>query len=404
MKSALMDTPDRIPTLGVTAAQNLKGRAEVVAAAAAEHGDAVDRDARFPTETFAAARAQRLLGVMVPGELGGEGASVSDVVDVCYMLGKACASSAMIFAMHQIMVAILVRHARHSAWHQELLRRLIAEQLLFASSTTENQTGGDVRASACVVERTGSRMALVKNATVMSYGAQADGILTTARRSADGAASDQVLVAFLKKDYELERIVDWDVLGMRGTCSTGFTLRGQGGVEQILPDAYEKIHTQSMVPVAHLTWSGVWTGIAAGAVGRARRFVRGAARHGSGQLPPGAAHLTRAVMALRALRGSVAAALQHYEIAAMSEDGLAALEFQTAMNLLKVNSSEAAIATVMSAMQACGLSGYRNSGEFSICRSLRDVLSSSIMINNDRILANAASALLLVDIPALLRD
>ena len=404
MKSALMDTPDRIPTLGVTAAQNLKGRAEVVAAAAAEHGDAVDRDARFPTETFAAARAQRLLGVMVPTELGGEGASVSDVVDVCYMLGKACASSAMIFAMHQIMVAILVRHARHSAWHQELLQRLIAEQLLFASSTTENQTGGDVRASACVVERTGSRMALVKNATVMSYGAQADGILTTARRSADSAASDQVLVAFLKKDYELERIVDWDVLGMRGTCSTGFTLRGQGSVEQILPDAYEKIHTQSMVPVAHLTWSGVWTGIAAGAVGRARRFVRGAARHGSGQLPPGAAHLTRAVMSLRALRGSVAAALQHYEIASMSEDGLAALEFQTAMNLLKVNSSEAAIATVLSAMQACGLSGYRNSGEFSICRSLRDVLSSSIMINNDRILANAASALLLVDIPALLRD
>jgi acyl-CoA dehydrogenase len=404
MKSALMDTPDRIPTLCVTGTENLKGRAEAVAAAAAEHGDAVDRDARFPTETFAAARAQRLLGMMVPVELGGEGASVSDVVDVCYMLGRACASSAMIFAMHQIMVAILVRHARNSAWHRELLQRLIAEQLLFASSTTENQTGGDVRASACVVERTGARMALVKNATVMSYGAQADGILTTARRSAESASSDQVLVAFLKKDYELERIVDWDVLGMRGTCSTGFTLRGQGGVEQILPDAYEKIHTQSMVPVAHLTWSGVWTGIAAGAVGRARRFVRGAARHGSGQLPPGAAHLTRAVMSLRALRGSVASALQHYEIAAMTEDGLAALEFQTAMNLLKVNSSEAAIETVLSAMQACGLSGYRNSGEFSICRSLRDVLSSSIMINNDRILANAASALLLVDIPALLRD
>ena len=86
-----------------------------------------------------------------------------------------------------------------------------------------------------------------------------------------------MLVAFLKDDYELERIVDWDVLGMRGTCSTGFTLRGKGDVEQILPAAYEKIHTQSMVPVAHLTWSGVWTGIAAGAVGRARRFVRGAA-------------------------------------------------------------------------------------------------------------------------------
>jgi acyl-CoA dehydrogenase len=404
MNSARINPMDRIPTLEVTGIANLKGRAEITAATAAEHGDAVDRDARFPTETFAAAREQRLLGTMVPIELGGDGASVSDVVDICYMLGQACASSAMIFAMHQIMVAILLRHARNSAWHQKMLQRLTAEQLLLASSTTENQTGGDVRHSACVVERTGERMRLVKNATVMSYGAQADGILTTARRSADGAPSDQVLVAFLKDDYELERIVDWDTLGMRGTCSTGFTLRGEGDIAQILPDPYERIHTHSMVPVAHLTWSGVWTGIAAGAVARARRFVRGAARVGSGQLPPGAAHLTRAVMSLRALRGSVAAVLQRYETVALTEDGLAALEFQTAMNLLKVNSSEAAIETVMSALQACGLSGYRNSGEFSICRSLRDVLSSSIMINNDRILANAASALLLVDIPAQLRD
>jgi acyl-CoA dehydrogenase len=404
MTSALMDTADTIPALDASVAGNLKGRAELVAAAAAEHADAVDRDAHFPTEAFAAARAQRLLGMLVPVELGGDGASVSDAVDVCYMLGKACGSSAMIFAMHQIMVAILVRHARHSPWHEALLQRLTAEQLLLASSTTENQTGGEVRASACVVERTGSRMALVKNAAVMSYGEEADGILTTARRSAEGAPSDQVLVAFLKEDYALERIVDWDVLGMRGTCSAGFTLRGQGDVAQIFPDAYERIHTQSMVPVAHLTWSGVWTGIAAGAVGRARRFVRGAARHGSGALPPGAAHLTRAVMSLRALRGSVASALRRYERAATMEDGLAALEFQTAMNLLKVNSSESAIETVMSALQACGLAGYRNSGEFSICRSLRDVLSSSIMINNDRILANAASALLLVDIPSLLRD
>jgi acyl-CoA dehydrogenase len=404
MNSARIDPMDTIPTLAVTGIANLKGRAEITAATAAEHGDAVDRDARFPTETFAAAREQRLLGTMVPIELGGDGASVSDVVDLCYMLGQACASSAMIFAMHQIMVAILLRHARNSAWHQKMLQRLTAEQLLLASSTTENQTGGDVRHSACVVERTGERMRLVKNATVMSYGAQADGILTTARRSADGAPSDQVLVAFLKDDYELERIVDWDTLGMRGTCSTGFTLRGEGDIAQILPDPYERIHTHSMVPVAHLTWSGVWTGIAAGAVARARRFVRGAARVGSGQLPPGAAHLTRAVMSLRALRGSVAAVLQRYETVALTEDGLAALEFQTAMNLLKVNSSEAAIETVMSALQACGLSGYRNTGEFSICRSLRDVLSSSIMINNDRILANAASALLLVDIPAQLRD
>ena len=113
--------------------------------------------------------------------------------------------------------------------------------------------------------------------------------------------SDQVLVALVKEDYQLERIVDWDALGMRGTCSTGFMLKAAGEINQLLPESYQTIHTQTMMPVAHLTWSGVWSGIAAGAVERARRFVRSAARHANGQLPLGAAHLTRATTSLRAL-------------------------------------------------------------------------------------------------------
>ena len=87
----------------------------------------------------------------------------------------------------------------------------------------------------------------------------------------------------------------------------------------------------------------------------------------------------------------------------MKEQELESLDFQTAMNLLKVNASELAISTVMNAMQACGLSGYRNDGEFSVSRHLRDVLSSSIMINNERILNNAATATLLVEVPHRLR-
>jgi acyl-CoA dehydrogenase len=181
--------------------------------------------------------------------------------------------------MHQIMVAILVRHARDSAWHQRMLRRLSAEQLLLASSTTEGIGGGDLRASACAVRVSGGRMSLEKNATVMSYGAEADAILTTARRSPDGAASDQVLVALLKEDCRLERRTGWDALGMRGTCSAGFALTGSGDPEQVLPAPYQEIHARSMVPIAHLTWSGVWSGVAAGAVQRARAFLR-KARHG----------------------------------------------------------------------------------------------------------------------------
>jgi acyl-CoA dehydrogenase len=383
---------------------DLRSRAQAVAATAAAHADVVDRDARFPVEAFRAASSQCLLGILVPAELGGEGASISDVSDICYMLGRACASTAMIFAMHQIMVAILIRHGRDSHWHRDLLGQLLAEQLLIASSTTEGQGGGDLRTSVCAVEQMGSRFAITKDATVMSYGAEADAILTTARRSPEAPPTDQVLVAVLKQQYSLTAIQEWQTLGMRGTCSVGFTLKTAGATEQILPDSYAAIQMHTMMPVAHLTWSSVWAGIAADAMERARRFVRTAARRGGGQLPPGALHLSRAAMSLRGLRASITSALRRFESLRQAKDQLELLDFQNAMNLLKVNASEMATAVVMSCMQACGLAGYRNHGEFSVARHLRDVLSSSIMINNERILANSAAASMLAEAPVSLQD
>ena len=78
---------------------------------------------------------------------------------------------------------------------------------------------------------------------------------------------------------------------MRGTCSAGFNLKATGRREQILPGAYDSIHAQTMVPVAHLMWAGAWAGIAAGAVERARAVhAQGRAQRG-GKLPPGAAAL-----------------------------------------------------------------------------------------------------------------
>jgi len=306
--------------------------------------------------------------------------------------------------MHQTKVACLVRHGRDSTWHEQVLRRVAERQLLLASSTTEGRAGGDVRRSDAPIESRGDHITLDRSATVISYGAQADGIVTTARRSAAAQSSDQVLVVLLQDDYRLEPLVGWDTLGMRGTCSAGFALRVACAADRVLPVSYETIHARTMMPVAHLTWSGAWSGIAAGAVERARLFVRAAARRADGQLPPGAAHLTRANATLRTLRALVASALQRFEGIGSDADALESVDFQTAMNLLKVNASELAITTVMSSLQACGLTGYRNDGEFSIGRHLRDVLSSPIMINNDRILANVATASMLSAVPPALRD
>jgi acyl-CoA dehydrogenase len=53
----------------------------------------------------------------------------------------------------------------------------------------------------------------------------------------------------------------------------------------------------------------------------------------------------------------------------------------------------------MAAMRTCGLSGYRNDGDASIGRYLRDILSAPIMINHDRILSNIGTTALLSETP-----
>ncbi len=374
-----------------------------MAEVAARHAEAVDREGRFPIEALSAAKAEGLMAGLAPVALGGEGASPGVVVEVCYILGQACASAAMIYAMHQVKVACVVRHGTDSHWHEAFIRRLVTEQLLLASSTTEGQAGGNVRSSAAPVAYAGGRISLDRDASVISYGLEADALVTTARRSADAAPSDQVLLVLDKADYSLTPTRAWETLGMRGTASTGFALKADADVGQILPQPYELIHAQTMVPSAHLFWSAAWAGVAASATDRARRFIRKAARTAGGQLPPAAAYLTRAQGSLRALRALIATLLDRYEAIMDDPQALTAIDFQTAINLLKVDASELAVETVIAAMRACGLSGYRNDSEASLGRHLRDILSAPIMINNDRILANLSASSLLAGVPQSIR-
>jgi len=377
-------------------------RAFRVADVAAAHADDVDAQSRYPSEAMDALKNEKLLGIMVPSALGGEDAGVAEVVDVCYRLGRACSSTGMIYAMHQVKAACIAYHGMESSWHREFMSRMVSDQLLLASSTTEGKGGGNVRSSEAAVVQNDGRIVLMRDASVISYGEQADAVVTTARRAKDCDTSDQVLVVFEKKNYALQKTIGWDTLGMRGTCSAGFTLKAVGSPDQILPVGYGAIHAQTMVPMAHLTWSGNWAGIAAGAVDRAKKFMRKAQR--AGALPPGVPHFTQALANLRALRALIAANLTRYEAIAHDPKALSAIDFQTAISLLKVDASELAVQTVMNAMRATGLSGYRNDSDVSIGRALRDVLSSPIMINNDRILSSLTNSTILSDVPSGIRD
>src|SRR5579863_1942222 len=82
-ESPYMEAPsiveDPLTTQAGTGSSDLRARVAAVAVIAARYAREVDAAARFPSEAFAAARAERLLGIMVPRSLGGEGANLGQV-------------------------------------------------------------------------------------------------------------------------------------------------------------------------------------------------------------------------------------------------------------------------------------------------------------------------------------
>jgi acyl-CoA dehydrogenase len=149
-----------------------------------------------------------------------------------------------------------------------------------------------------------------------------------------------------------------------------------------------------MLPVAHLTWSSLWLGIASDAVNRARTFVRNEARKNPGQTPPGALRVAELMGELQLMRANVAETAQLYTSKHADTDFLTSLPFAVRMNLLKVSTSELAVKVVHQALRVCGIHGYRNDSPFSLGRHLRDAHSAALMVSNDRILGNTAQLLL----------
>jgi acyl-CoA dehydrogenase len=370
---------------------------EIGAGLAAANADSVDREARFPVEAVGALGEARALSAFVPESLGGGGASLEAIAEACFELGRHCGSTAMVFAMHQIQVACMVRHLGGSPWFEGYLRELADEQLLVASITSEVGTGGDMgRSVAAVSEPADGAAGFEKQAPTVSYGAHADAFLTTLRRAPDAEPGDQVLVLARAEQVELEPQGTWDPLGMRGTCSPGFVVSGRVGVEQVMATPFSVISVESMTPISHILWSHVWLGIATDAFDRARAFVRAAAKRQPGEPLPAANRLSELMSQLSPLRAEVSLALREY-CDVCDEDRARLSEMATVLrfNNLKIAASEQAPRVCQGAMGVCGIVGYKNDTPFSVGRHLRDTMSACLMVANERIHKTDASLLLI---------
>lgn len=364
--------------------------------ALAPHAAAVDRDARFPTEAFAALRSARLLSAYVPKTYGGMGLNIVQIGRICEALGQYCASSAMIYAMHKIQVACIVHHAQSSQFFRDYLVELVEKQRLIASATTELGVGGDLRSSLCAVEVKGEAFQLTKKAPVISYGDAADEILVTCRRAPDAPAADQVHVMIRRGDYTAEPLSTWDTMGFRGTCSSGYTVTAKGDAKQILPTPFADILAQTMHPYSHIVWCSLWTGIAVDAVNLARAFVRAEARKTPGETPISAIRLAETDRVLQEMRHNVHSMAREYHhlLTDARPEAFSDFGFSIRTNNLKLSSSQLVVDIVGRALLICGIAGYRNDSKYSLSRHLRDAYGAALMVNNDRIMKLNATMLM----------
>ena len=328
-------------------AEGVDGSWAGLCAIAAAHADAVDRAARFPAEAIAALRRHGALGAMVPAAFGGAGLGLGRIATMCRDLGAACGSTAMIFAMQQSQVAAPVAHHGDEPWQVAFLRRVARENLLLASVTSEEGIGGRLRMSRCAVEPAGpGRFALAKEGSTISYGADADAFLVTARRHAEADPSDQVLVALPASACRLEPYRGWDALGMRGTGSGAFRIAGEGSRGRLCrrPSARSP---RAACCRSHISYGVlVWLGIASDVVARCRAFIRNRQRSKPGASDPGLPRLGRIVDLLYGMDARLRQALRLH--AAQAEAG------SVELMLLKTGLSDTALEVALPACRSAG--------------------------------------------------
>ncbi len=369
----------------------------IAAEIAGPNAESVDTNARFPIESLEALKESKVLSAGISSELGGGGLNIIEQGELCRLLARQCASSAMVLGMHFIKVASIDHFGKGITKVEDYLRAIVAEQRLVGSVTSEEGIGGNLRNSIACIESDGERFNLVKHSTCLSYGAYADDLIITCRKTKDSAASDQVVVLATKGDFSLEQHGEWDSMGMRGTCSPAFTVTVNAEMWQIFEEDFATIAARTMVPDTHYIWSNIWLGIACDASARSRALVQSKVKKNLTQLPEAARDLAQLEILLDRFKDTVASVGQRYLSAHLKDDSdyLSSVGFSLKINGLKLNASQLAADICIKAMAICGFPGYLNNTPFSVARHLRDALSAAPMIGNGRIIETNATNLLI---------
>jgi alkylation response protein AidB-like acyl-CoA dehydrogenase len=368
---------------------------EVLAARAAHH----DATGEFPGPGLKALGEAGLLGLLVPLEYGGLGGSYETFTQVVEVLGRACASTAMIYVMHHNQYVMVVDHGT-TQQKETFLPPIAAGEALVASATTEPETGGNAGFCVSAKEEDGERLRLTATKPVVTSANYADWIYCTTRASSNAAGDElsMVIMPGPKRSAEVEPFGVWDCVGMRATSSTGlrFNACEVPRWHQLGPEDSAHLRASSMTLVSRVGFAAVWQGIAAASfdetLAHVQRkhhdFIRREADStgtwterravaGSETTQRQLAEMRVRMLASRELLHSAAR-----NIHARREEILGGALAEDVQDLLwsaRIACGEAAVDVTRQGLRLCGVTGLRAAGTLALERHMRDALTSQVM-------------------------
>jgi alkylation response protein AidB-like acyl-CoA dehydrogenase len=186
----------------------------------AEKASANDTDNRFAFENYRLLREHGFFNLIIPAELGGGGASYTEVAAVIREIAQHCGSTALSFAMHCHGVALIFyKHLGGFQNATATLRKIVDNDLVIAGTGANDWLGSS--GEMAQVDG-GYRVNAHKHFVSGSPGAQV--FVTSA--NFEGEAGKEVLHFAIPFNSDgITHHSNWDTLGMRSTGSNDISMK-----------------------------------------------------------------------------------------------------------------------------------------------------------------------------------
>ena len=325
----------------------------------------IDREGRFPSETFRKMGELGILGICFPEDLGGAGGDILSLIVAIEEVARVCGSTGLGLCAHTTLAAYPLFEFGNDEQRSKWVPDLATGKKIGSFCLTEPGSGSDAKAMLTRATRKNGRYVLNGTKAFVTNGSYADTFVVTAVTDPEQGARG-ISAFVVGKDDKGPRIAKKeDKLGMRGSDTVQVAFDDHEiPAENLLGQEGEGfIKFMKTLEVGRIAIGALGLGIAQGALDKATAYAKERKQFGKpiSNLQAIQNFLADMAMEIHAAR------LMVYDAARKKDAGQ---PFALEASYAKLYASEAAYRATKNAVQVFGGNGY--SMEYPVERYFRD--------------------------------